>query len=170
MLFSVSFSFSNSPPTTETYTLSLHDALPISAACRKSLFDRLLNFLKLQKSFKKSFDPTRKGTLTVPFHTILPSESFSSRVYRQPQPPRLLCKRGGFSLFPVFCSSMPRRSEDPAGERVDVGVGAAGRGVDLDGVCSGGGVDDLAAADVEAHVSGGRGGVVAEEHQVAGLE
>ena len=35
------------------------------SACRKSLFDRLPNFLKLQKSFKKLFDPTRKGTLTV---------------------------------------------------------------------------------------------------------
>src|SRR5699024_4909868 len=35
------------------------------SACRKSLFDTLLNFLKLQKSFKKLFDPTRKGTLTV---------------------------------------------------------------------------------------------------------
>lgn len=26
--------------------------------------------------FKKSFDPTRKGTLTFPFHTIPPSEAF----------------------------------------------------------------------------------------------
>ena len=43
-------------------------------ACRKGIFDRRLDFLKLEKSFKKSFDPTRKGTLTVPFHTILPSE------------------------------------------------------------------------------------------------
>ena len=40
----------------------------------------MLNFLKLQKSFKKLFDPTRKGTLTVPFHTILPSESFGKKV------------------------------------------------------------------------------------------
>ena len=46
------------------------------SACRKNLFDTLMNFLKLQKSFKKLFDPTQKGTLTVPFHTIPPSESF----------------------------------------------------------------------------------------------
>ena len=46
------------------------------SAYRKSLFDTLTNFLKLQKSFKKLFDPTQKGTLTVPFHTIPPSESF----------------------------------------------------------------------------------------------
>ncbi len=46
------------------------------SAYRKSLFDTLTNFLKLQKSFKKLFDPTQKGTLIVPFHTILPSESF----------------------------------------------------------------------------------------------
>ena len=46
------------------------------SACRKSLFDRLLHFLKLQKSFKKWFDQTRKTTLTVFFHTIFPSESF----------------------------------------------------------------------------------------------
>ena len=58
----------------------------LQPACRKSLFDTLPNFLKLQKSFKKLFDPTRKGTLTVPFHTILPSESFGWRVYRQPAP------------------------------------------------------------------------------------
>ena len=50
------------------------------SACRKSLFDTLPNFLKLQKSFEKLFDLTRKGTLTVPFHTILPSESFGWRV------------------------------------------------------------------------------------------
>ena len=37
----------------------------LQPACRKSLFDTLPNFLKLQKSFKKLFDPTRKGTLTV---------------------------------------------------------------------------------------------------------
>ena len=37
----------------------------LQPACRKSLFDTLQNFLKLQKSFKKLFDPTRKGTLTV---------------------------------------------------------------------------------------------------------
>ncbi|EHM52708.1 hypothetical protein HMPREF0372_01370 [Flavonifractor plautii ATCC 29863] len=32
--------------------------------------------MNLLKKFKKSFDPTRKGTLTVPFHTIPPSEAF----------------------------------------------------------------------------------------------
>ena len=42
----------------------------------KSLFDWLPDFLNLLKKFKKSFDPTRKGTLTVLFHTIPPSEAF----------------------------------------------------------------------------------------------
>ena len=42
----------------------------------KSLFDWLPDFLNLLKKFKKSFDPTRKGTLTFPFHTIPPSEAF----------------------------------------------------------------------------------------------
>ena len=43
-----------------------------------------------------SFDPTRKGTLTVPFHTIPPSERFRRRVNGQPEqlprtnPPGLL--------------------------------------------------------------------------------
>src|SRR5699024_313220 len=68
------------------------------SACRKSLFDRLLNFLKL-RSFKKLFDPTRKGTLTVPFHTILPSESFGGRVSRQPQTRCALLGAPRFCLF-----------------------------------------------------------------------
>ena len=88
------------------------------SACRKSLFARLLNFLKLQKSFKKLFDPTRKGTLTVPFHTILPSESFGWRVYRQSLLPlrgNSPCVAGenGFQFFRAcgreFCEAFSRR-------------------------------------------------------------
>ena len=48
----------------------------------KNLFDRLLHFFKLKKSSKKWFDCTRKTTLTVFFHTIFPSETFTRKVYR----------------------------------------------------------------------------------------
>ena len=43
---------------------------------RRAFFDRLLDFLKRRKSFKKSFDSTRKKTLTVFFHTFFPSGAF----------------------------------------------------------------------------------------------
>ena len=70
-----------------------------ASACQKSLFDRLLDILKLRKSFKMSFDPTRKGTLTVPFHTIPPSESFSRRGYEQPEQPRRANPPGLLSIL-----------------------------------------------------------------------
>ena len=56
------------------------------SACRKVL-DRQRAFLNPRKRFKKAFDRTRKGTLTVPFHTIPPSEAFGRKVYRSSQSP-----------------------------------------------------------------------------------
>ena len=56
---------------------------------------------------------------------------------------------------------------------IDIGAGivAAGQVVNLDHIGVGGGVDKLAAADIDTHVGDGLGGVsVVEEHQVAGLE
>ena len=46
----------------------------------KKSFRHAAELFETSKSFKKLFDPTRKGTLTVPFHTIPPSESFIGRV------------------------------------------------------------------------------------------
>ena len=72
-------------------------------ACRKSLFVRLLHFLKLFWSFKKWFDQTRKTTLTVFFHTIFPSESLgqkglstvSAASASKPKPPFFMHKTSG---------------------------------------------------------------------------
>lgn len=35
------------------------------SACKERLFAKLMNFLKFRKSFKKLFEPTQKGSLTV---------------------------------------------------------------------------------------------------------
>ncbi|MGM9395346.1 hypothetical protein [Flavonifractor plautii] len=42
----------------------------------KKSFQLAAGLFEPSKKVKKSFDPTRKGTLTVPFHTIPPSEAF----------------------------------------------------------------------------------------------
>src|SRR5690349_24744262 len=46
----------NDPPTTELYTLSLHDALPISAACPMSA--RSSRWLSCSRSTSRSGSPT----------------------------------------------------------------------------------------------------------------
>ena len=63
-----------------------------------------------------------------------------------------------------------RKSEDAAGVDIHVVVIPAGQVVDADLVCTGGSVDELAAADVDAHVGDGLAAPVLEEHQVAGLQ
>lgn len=42
----------------------------------KIYFRQAAGLFEPLKRLKKSFDPTRKGTLTFPFHTIPPSEAF----------------------------------------------------------------------------------------------
>ena len=75
--------------------MTLQRALSLS----KKPFRQAAELFETSKSFKKLFDPTRKGTLTVPFHTIPPSESFGWRVYRQPEKYRIPMECGTFFTF-----------------------------------------------------------------------
>src|SRR5699024_1178976 len=84
----------------------------------KKFFDTLQNFLKLQKSFKKLLDPTRKGTLTVPFHTIPPSESFDWWVYRQPQTRRPIS--GGGSCLSGYINKLGHAVEGAGAEQAEL--------------------------------------------------
>ena len=74
--------------------------------------------MKLQKSSKKFFDPTRKGTLTVPFHTIPPSESFGWWVYRQPQTRRPIS--GGGSCLSGYINKLGHAVEGVGAEQAEL--------------------------------------------------
>ena len=66
---------------------------------------------------------------------------------------------------------MLKDSDDPAGVNVLLGVVGGIEGVDLHGVAVGGGVDEIAVANIDAHMGHGGGDLaVIEEDQVAGLE
>ena len=59
------------------------------SACKERLFAKLMNFLKFRKSFKKLFEPTQKGSLTVHLRA-------KSRPSGSP------CARAGGPSFPVL--------------------------------------------------------------------
>ena len=64
----------------------------------KMSFRQATGLFEPLKRLKKSFDPTRKGTLTVPFHTFPPSELFGIQLYRLSLIPGAV-RRGFFICF-----------------------------------------------------------------------
>ena len=75
--------------------------MTVASACR-TLFDRLMNFGEALNEFKKLFDPTRKGTLTVPFHTILPFESLAGKLIDPTNGSKFVRKAGPSYDGPAF--------------------------------------------------------------------
>src|SRR5260221_5948911 len=77
------FFFFNDTATTEIYTLSLHDALPIShSVCRA------IHGLVWAKSASPSLDADRKSTRLNSSHTVISYAVFCLKKKKIPQPPQ----------------------------------------------------------------------------------
>src|SRR5438034_11173916 len=69
LLFRYLFFFFNDTATTEIYTLSLHDALPISFECLSALYDDGLRPSVMD--FEETFEGDRKSTRLNSSHTVI---------------------------------------------------------------------------------------------------